>query len=237
MNDSNRPYDEPSIDGGERRRQPRAIATQSAILRSFAIAFDSDGYEPTAMNDVINANAITKGAVYFHFPSKEAIAQQLIEDWNSVATQAFSDAASTNEPVPTQLRAAFTALADRIDVDCNIRAGMKLTLEPSIDGAHESHRRWIDATSNLIAEGVASGTISDTTASQRLAWNLCAAFTGAVHSIPIHRGALDLTTHTSDMLTSYLTNAIPDEQDHAALRRVRGQSPVRASSRLPSKLP
>ena len=187
--------------------QQRAIATRAAILAAFAAAFDSAGYSATTMNEVISANSSTKGAVYFHFPSKEAIAQEFIEGWNNAVAQSLSDAEAAGRSISEQLRAVFTSLAEHVEEDRNIRAGFKLTLDPSIDGGHTSYRRWIDTTSDLVDAGIFSGAISDTTAGHRLAWNLCSGFVGAVHSVSILREDLDLTTRTADMLSAYLGDA------------------------------
>lgn len=203
----------PHIGRTQRHQHPRALATRRAILAAFATGFDTDGYTTTNMNTVIADHDITKGATYFHFPSKEAIAQQLIADWDSAVTQAFSTATNSDEPVTIRLRTAFTTLAHDVEADQNIRAGMKLTLDPSIDGAHAAHRRWIDTTSNLVDQGIRSTAIRDTAVGHRLARNLCAGFIGAVHSASILRDELDLPTRTSDMLTSYLTNTASPAPD------------------------
>ncbi|WCT05902.1 TetR/AcrR family transcriptional regulator [Rhodococcus qingshengii] len=207
MTDHIRP-DNGQAAGGTRHRtyrpQQRSIATRAAIVEAFAIAFDTAGFAATTMNEVINANALTKGAVYFHFLSKEALAQLLVEKWNDLVAQSFSDAAAAGGSIAEQLRTVFVSLAERIDNDRSIRAGFKLTLDPSIDGAHASYRRWIDTTSDLVESGIRSGSISDTVMSRRLGWNLCSGFVGAVHSVSILRENLDLSARTADMLSSYL---------------------------------
>ncbi|KSU66282.1 MULTISPECIES: TetR/AcrR family transcriptional regulator [Rhodococcus] len=208
MTDHIRP-DNGQAAGGTRHRtyrpQQRSIATRAAIVEAFAIAFDTAGYAATTMNDVVTApNSLTKGSVYFHFASKEAIAQEFIEGWNSAVAQAFSGAAAAGGSIAEQLRAVFASLAERIDNDRSIRAGFKLTLDPSIDGAHASYRRWIDTTSDLVEGGIHSGSISDTVMGRRLGWNLCSGFVGAVHSVSILREDLDLSARTADMLSSYL---------------------------------
>ncbi len=216
MTDHIRP-DNGQAAGGTRQRayrpQQRSIATRAAILDAFAIAFDTVGYAATTMNEVINAHSLTKGAVYFHFVSKEAIAQELIEEWNTAVAQSFSDAAVSGGSIAEQLRAVFASLADRIDNDRSTRAGFKLTLDSSIDGAHTSYRRWIDTTSDLVESGIRSGAISDTVMGRRLGWNLCSGFVGAVHSVSILREDLDLSARTMDILSSYLIGAAVDGED------------------------
>lgn len=210
MSDSIRPHIGRPAGSAQRRPQQRAIATRAAILRTFAIAFDTTGYAATTMNEVIKAESITKGSVYFHFPSKEAIAQELIEDFDNAVAQSVSDATGTGESIAEQLRTVFDSFAHLIENDRNIRAGFKLTLDPSIDGAHDSYRRWIDVTSDLVEAGIRSGSISDTVTNRRLGWNLCSGFVGAVHSVSILREDLDLAARTSDMLSSYLHSATAD---------------------------
>ncbi|MBP2520952.1 TetR/AcrR family transcriptional regulator [Rhodococcus erythropolis] len=213
MSDSIRPHIGRPAGSAQHRPQQRAIATRAAILRTFAIAFDATGYAATTMNEVIKANSITKGSVYFHFPSKEAIAQELIESFDNAVAQSVSDAAGTGGSIAEQLRIVFASLADRIDNDRSLRAGFKLTLDPSIDGAHTSYRRWIDTTSDLVESGIRSGSISDTVMGRRLGWNLCSGFVGAVHSVSILREDLDLSARTMDMLSSYLIGSAVDGEE------------------------
>lgn len=210
MTDSIRPHIGRPAGRTQHRPQQRAIATRAAILRTFASAFDTAGYAATTMSEVVKANSITNGSVYFHFLSKEALAQELIEGWDDAVAQSIADAAGAGESIAEQLRAVFTSLAHLIEKDRNIRAGFKLTLDPSISGAQKSYRRWIDATSDLVETGIRSGSISDTAANRRLGWNLCSGFVGAVHSVSILREDLDLATRTSDMLSSYLLSATAD---------------------------
>ena len=219
MCDSIRPHIGRPLGSAHRQPQQRAIDTRAAILNAFASAFDTAGYAATAMRDVIETptslsqGSFTKGSVYFHFASKEAIVRQLVEDWDDAVAQSFSDAAAAGGSVAEQLRGVFAALADGIENDRNIRAGCKLTLDPSIDGAHTSYRRWIDTTSDLVESGIRSGSISDTVMGRRLGWNLCSGFVGAVHSVSILREDLDLSARTMDMLSSYLIGSAVDGEE------------------------
>ncbi|MCD2157963.1 hypothetical protein LQL77_29965 [Rhodococcus cerastii] len=51
--------------------------------------------------------------------------------------------------VGDELTAIFTSLAHQITGNTNLRAGMKLTLEPTIAGG-SSFARWIDAISDIV---------------------------------------------------------------------------------------
>lgn len=59
-------------------RQERAIRTRQAILVAAAEVFDEVGYEAATISDVLRRSGVTKGALYFHFASKEALAQEVL---------------------------------------------------------------------------------------------------------------------------------------------------------------
>ena len=58
----------------------RSEGTKRQILDAAAAAFARDGYAATSLNDVIRQSELTKGAFYFHFPSKEALALAVVDD-------------------------------------------------------------------------------------------------------------------------------------------------------------
>ena len=59
-------------------RQERAIRTRQAILVAAAEVFDEVGYEAATISDVLRRSGVTKGALYFHFPSKQVLAQEVL---------------------------------------------------------------------------------------------------------------------------------------------------------------
>ena len=60
-------------------RQERAIRTRQVILEAAGAVFDEHGYAATTISMVLERAAVTKGALYFHFPSKESLAQAVLE--------------------------------------------------------------------------------------------------------------------------------------------------------------
>src|SRR4051812_26335282 len=54
--------------------------SRGAILRGAAEAFDRAGYSGTSLSDVVAQAGVTKGALYFHFTSKEEIARAVIAE-------------------------------------------------------------------------------------------------------------------------------------------------------------
>ncbi|MFE3557109.1 ScbR family autoregulator-binding transcription factor [Streptomyces sp. NPDC059193] len=59
-------------------RQERAIRTRQKILVAAAELFDEVGYESATISEVLKKSGVTKGALYFHFTSKDELAQAVL---------------------------------------------------------------------------------------------------------------------------------------------------------------
>src|SRR6185503_7447166 len=60
--------------------QQRAVLTRTRVLTAAAEVFARTGFLAASMNDIVDQAGVTKGAVYFHFPSKEARAVAIVEE-------------------------------------------------------------------------------------------------------------------------------------------------------------
>ncbi|MGH3513522.1 MAG: ScbR family autoregulator-binding transcription factor [Pseudonocardiaceae bacterium] len=65
---------------GRAALQPRARATRLAIMTAAAEHFGRNGYHATSLDSVLADSGGTKGALYFHFASKEALARAVIAE-------------------------------------------------------------------------------------------------------------------------------------------------------------
>ncbi|MDQ2883274.1 MAG: TetR/AcrR family transcriptional regulator [Actinomycetota bacterium] len=73
---------------GRAALQPRARATRLAILTAAAEHFARDGYHATSLDSVLADSGGTKGALYFHFASKDALARavvaEMVQGWRDL---------------------------------------------------------------------------------------------------------------------------------------------------------
>lgn len=58
-------------------QQERAHVTRDSIVVAAAVEFDRAGYAATSLNAILRRSGVTKGAFYFHFSSKEAVADDI----------------------------------------------------------------------------------------------------------------------------------------------------------------
>ncbi|MFZ2529515.1 MAG: ScbR family autoregulator-binding transcription factor [Rhodococcus sp. (in: high G+C Gram-positive bacteria)] len=69
-------------------RQMRAEVTREAVLRGAAEVFVRLGYANASLNEIIDESGVTKGALYFHFGSKEELARGVIDAGFARSSQA-----------------------------------------------------------------------------------------------------------------------------------------------------
>ena len=191
----------------QRDMQARAILTRNKILEESAAVFDAHGYTALTVNALAAATGISKGAVYFHFSSKEAIARQLVDDWNDIVQQTITTVVSRRTPRPVeQIDGAFSILARLVADRTTLRAGMKLILDPAVDDGYD-FGRWVESVDGLVDSAIAAGELTDTYATRRLAWNLCAGTIGTAHATTALREDVDFTIRIGDMVAAHLNNA------------------------------
>jgi len=185
--------------------QARAVRTREAIIAVAARHFDTDGYGDTSMNTIAHAGNFAKGAMYYHFLSKEAIGNQLLSDWKRTVDETIADApaGSTSSTAAAKITAIFTSLARQITEDINLRAGMKLTLEPALDNV-DGFAHWVDTISKIVDTAISTGEIPDTPTTHRLAWNLCAGTVGAAHASASLADDIDLATRIGDTVAAHI---------------------------------
>lgn len=179
------------------------MRTREAIIAVAAHHFDTDGYGHTSINTITHTGKFAKGAMYYHFPSKEAIAEHLISDWNHTLNETISEApaAGSSSTAEEKLTAIFISLAQHIGEGTNLRAGMKLTLEPTINNA-AAFAHWVKVISSIVETAITSAEFPDPPATHRLAWNLCAGTLGAANASATLREDIVLETRIEDAVTA-----------------------------------
>lgn len=116
----------------------RKAATRKAVIDAAAHCFDEWGYLATRLDDVTERAHLTKGAVYFHFGSKEALAHALIDEqrrqWPAVVDDVVSRAGT---PLDQVVQLTYEVIRELRD-DVVIRAGVRLALDQDVPGVDPS---------------------------------------------------------------------------------------------------
>lgn len=109
-------------------KQDRAIRTRRKIMEAAATVFDREGYKAATITEILKTAGVTKGALYFHFPSKEALAYGILEEQQSE---------TATEPQSIRLQELVDnglVLAHRLGSEPLVRASVRLTLDHQAQG-------------------------------------------------------------------------------------------------------
>lgn len=139
----------------------RGDVTRQRLLRAAAHQFAEKSYSLVNLDDIIAEAHATKGAMYFHFQSKKALAMTLIHAQNSLGM------AAVDEVLAKQLSGLETVIDITILIavrdigDDLTRAGLNLlqTLGPSDDLGPHLLSQWITAFSPVVERAVDDGDI------------------------------------------------------------------------------
>lgn len=123
--------------------QHRAIQSRQALIRSAAETFLEKGVPAAGMVEISRRARLSKGALYFHFSSKDELTLA-VRDEALAALQQIEDRL-TASPLPLALavRDFATRLFARVESDVVLRAGLRLRPEtaPGLD-ITALERRW-----------------------------------------------------------------------------------------------
>lgn len=90
-------------------RQVRSEATRRKILAAAIEVFGEVGYAAAGWSAIIERTGMTKGALYHHFDSKEALASAIIEEGSAKLLSAFRDVCGSSSPgLENLLHGTFT---------------------------------------------------------------------------------------------------------------------------------
>jgi AcrR family transcriptional regulator len=85
------------------------IATRERILEAALDVFARKGYHRAVVDDIVRASATSKGAVYHHFPAKEAIFLALVDEFTARLARAVADAVAARHGALAKVEGALAA--------------------------------------------------------------------------------------------------------------------------------
>jgi AcrR family transcriptional regulator len=107
-------------------RQARSEATRTKIITSAVELFNETGYPATGLGDIIERAEMTKGALYYHFDSKESLATAIIEEGSAHLVGAFRSIITSSAPALEGIIHGVFVVADLLSTDQIARSATQL---------------------------------------------------------------------------------------------------------------
>ncbi|WP_189219872.1 MULTISPECIES: ScbR family autoregulator-binding transcription factor [Streptomyces] len=173
-------------ESGVAERQERAIRTRESILEAMASLFIEVGYEAATIAALVERTGLTRGALYFHFPTKEAMARGVLA--RAVTREGIlPQTHKLQEWVDLGLLLAY-----RLPREPMLRAAVQLSVDPRARGLFGTRwPDWIDLGEDLLVEAKERGELLP-------------------HAVPAEIARLAVGAWTGVQL---VTEALPDRLD------------------------
>lgn len=186
--------------------QQRAENTRQAVLLGAAVSFEKFGYGTASLSTILAHAGVTKGAMYFHYASKEELAHAVIDAQHQMA---MDGALAIDSQVSVALDALIYVsqeMARQLVEEPIARGGMRLTLEiGSIQGpVQRPYVDWIESITALAKRAGAEGDLAEGVDAEALARFVVGAFTGVQTLSQVLHGRDDLYDRLSEMWTLLL---------------------------------
>ena len=201
------------------QRSPRT-ATRDRILAAALDVFARKGYHRARVDDIVRASGTSKGAVYHHFPHKQAVFLALVDEFAARLAGAVAEAIATRHGALAKVEGALMAALDTFAG--NERLARLILLEAvSLGPVYQAKRAEVAGRFTALIRGYLDEAIADG-AIERLDTSVATlAWLGAINEIVIqwlHGGVADLRG-TIPPLTRLLLRSIgaPTPRDAASV--------------------
>jgi len=82
----------------------RGDGTRQRLLEAAADCFSASGYDATGVSEICHRAGVSKGGFYHHFPSKQAIFLELLEEWLGALEERLTQIRTEAPSVPEALQ-------------------------------------------------------------------------------------------------------------------------------------
>lgn len=175
-------------------QQRRAQLTRHAIVVAAAEEFDRAGYADTPLSAILRRSGVTKGAFYFHFASKEAVALALVrlqaQHWARLQRHWLGRGL---DPLSTAIQLVDDSVR-LLSQDVLIRAGTRLAYQRvgQLTTGHAAQPNWEGVFAGLLRRSAERGVLRSGVDPGMVARVLCSALAGAMrateqseHDLPV----------------------------------------------------
>ncbi len=211
---------------GTQLKQERALQTRQTVLAAAAQMFADHGFPSVTIMQVAEHAQVTKGAVYFHFANKEALAQAVVDEFYRRLPVIVAPPLTRGLPPLRAINEVLHLTALAFKDDLVIQAGARLQIERSYINAElpPPFTAFEAMIEDLFTQADEEGALQCRLSPAGYARVLVAAFFGAQHISWVQCNRTDIV----DRVREIIEVVIPTEADQSLagrqlVRPLRGQ--------------
>lgn len=183
-------------------QQERAVQTRHAVLEAAAAVFAEEGFTAARISTILETSGLTRGALYFHFDSKEALAKGVLE--LQTALDLPPRRLKMQELVDTVM-----VVAHRLPRDVVLRAGARLSEDPKGRKVYGSAgTAWIEVLMSQLSEAERRGELLPHVVLRETAEVVLTAFQGARTYSQLESNLSDMEERASILLRHLLPSIV-----------------------------
>ena len=188
-------------------RQERAERTRTAILDAAAEVIEERGFTGASLSDILARAGVTKGALYFHFSSKEELAHALVTEQFSVG-QGLTDLKNVGLQTAIDL---CHEMAHNLLTNVRVRASVRLVVETGSysNPTPEAYERWIAVVREFMVAAKERGDLRQDMDPDRVAHWVVGAFLGIQVQSQVLTGRADVHERVTEMWRIALPGLVP----------------------------
>lgn len=154
--------------------------TRAQIMRAACHEFAAKAYSSVSLDDILAAAGVTKGAMYFHFRSKHALAEAIMDDRSAMTRTAIAGIMARKlSGLETIIDIVYLVAAQDYTTEVG-RAGLNLMDSVGrIEGVQAQRLdEWIKGMSRAVARAVDEGDVLEGSNPEEVARLITAVYTG-----------------------------------------------------------
>lgn len=197
--------------GGSRTNDPAGV--RKRILDATADAFQKRGYHATSTHDIVRAAGVTAGALHHHFPTKKALALNVIEERVAQAVDKhWLEPVRSARGAEQGIRTAFEQIASALDRSRTILGCPLNNLALELCAANSEFREAIEKIYENWRKVIADKLRADFAAAfdaEALASFVIASYSGAIAQAKAKQSTAPLRTCAAQLAFHLRSRQIP----------------------------
>lgn len=164
-----------------RGRASNSSETRQLIVDAAARLFSERGYATASLSDIASAAGVTKGALYWHFKSKEDIALEIVRQMYASWPALLSQVMAEHDDALNSLIAVTYSAASQFTNEYTVQAAKRLLAElpaESLSQLPTPYVGWQQALTGLVRDGQQVGQINAAVDAEAVAQVVVASFFG-----------------------------------------------------------